>query len=278
MKVETALANRLGNRERNEDRCSILERAGTYLLLLADGMGGHAGGNLASQQMIESITNQFRHVPLPVKDPRRFLRSLLEDSHRDIVNLGRRQDPPITPRTTSVLCLVQNGSAWWAHVGDSRLYLVRNGKIATRTTDHTFIEVMRRQGALDEAQIRVHPLRNHLTHCLGSPEEIPPVELSEETVLTENDVILICSDGLWGALDMDKVVSLFDTRSLADAVNTLAAMAERSSHPRSDNVSLVTLRLDPTDQDGNDQADSDQEQAEQHEQTELSDDQGNAQA
>ena len=247
MKVETALANRLGNRERNEDRCSILERAGTYLLLLADGMGGHAGGNLASQQMIDSITKQFRHIPLPVKDPRRFLRSLLEDSHRDIVALGRKQNPPITPRTTSVLCLVQNGSAWWAHVGDSRLYLVRDGKIVVRTKDHTFIEEMRAQGALDEAQIRVHPLRNHLTHCLGSPEEIPPVELSEETVLTETDVIVLCSDGLWGALDMDKVIPLFDSRSLEESVNTLAALAEHSSQPRSDNVSLVTLRLDTSD-------------------------------
>ncbi|HED17151.1 MAG TPA: serine/threonine-protein phosphatase [Gammaproteobacteria bacterium] len=255
MKVETALANRLGNRERNEDRCSILERSGTWLLLLADGMGGHAGGNLASQQMIDSITRQFRHIPLPVKDPRRFLRSLLEDSHRDIVALGKRQDPPITPRTTSVLCLVQNGSAWWAHVGDSRLYLVRDGKIAVRTKDHTFIEEMRAHGALDEEQIRVHPLRNHLTHCLGSPEEIPPVELSEETVLTESDVIVICSDGLWGALDMDKVIPLFDSRSLADSVTTLAALAERSSTPRSDNISLVTLRLDTSDVEQPDQQD-----------------------
>ncbi len=264
MNAETALANRLGNRERNEDRCSILERAGVYLLLLADGMGGHAGGNLASQQMIDSITQQFRHVPLPVKDPRRFLRSLLEDSHRDIVALGRRQNPPITPRTTSVLCLVQNGSAWWAHVGDSRLYLVRDGKIAVRTRDHTFIEELRSQGALDEEQMRVHPLRNHLTHCLGSPEEIPPVDLSEETRLTPEDVIVICSDGLWGALDMDKVSKLFDSRSLADSVNTLAALAERSSHPRSDNISLVTLRLDRTES----------EPAEQPEDTAVTDESG----
>lgn len=255
MKLETALANRLGNRERNEDRCSILERAGTYLFLLADGMGGHAGGNLASQQMIDSITRQFRHIPLPVKDPRRFLRSLLEDSHRDIVSLGRKQDPPITPRTTSVLCLVQNGSAWWAHVGDSRLYLIRDSKIVVRTKDHTFIEEMRAQGALDEAQIRVHPLRNHLTHCLGSPEEIPPVELSEETVLTESDVIVLCSDGLWGALDMEKVTSLFDNRPLAESVNTLAALAEHSSQPRSDNISLVTMRLDTSDKEQPDQQD-----------------------
>ena len=175
MKYETGLSNRLGNRANNQDRCSYLEHCGDVLLLLADGMGGHRGGDLAAQQFIDSMTATLRRQKNPVTDPGDFLNNSIVLAHHDISRLRVAHEPPFYPRTTCVACLVQDGVAHWAHVGDSRLYLIRHNNILTRTRDHTYIEDLVKNNIITEDEMSEHPMRNYVSYCLGGPDKPPPV-------------------------------------------------------------------------------------------------------
>ncbi|MEJ2345641.1 MAG: protein phosphatase 2C domain-containing protein [Gammaproteobacteria bacterium] len=243
MDHETGIANRLGNRAVNQDRCAALVRHDVVLLLLADGMGGHARGELAAQWFIDTMTRAFDHHDLPMTDPDEFLRQSIIAAHGDIVALGLDEQPPIYPRTTAVACLVQEGCAWWAHVGDSRLYLIRGGQVLTRTRDHTYVEELFQSGTITEAEMATHPMRNYVTYCLGGPQETPPVGVAPAVDLQPDDVLLLCSDGLWSGLDEAQMLAALGAETMQQAADCMADAADRATYPNSDNISVITMRV-----------------------------------
>ena len=245
MRYDTGQANRLGNRSSNQDRCSIVENKDSVLLIVADGMGGHEGGELAAQEMVNIMTSAFQNEPVPISNPAVFLEKLVLEAHEIISRIGIKRRPPIYPRTTGVVCLIQNGLACWAHVGDSRLYLIRNNEINIRTKDHTYIEELHQNNVISESEMLTHPMRNYVTQCLGGPDEAPKIAVSEETPIKFDDILLLCSDGLWNATDMNKLIKLLDGNTLDKAVNLMAESAEKASYPKSDNITVVALRLLP---------------------------------
>jgi len=177
-------------------------------------------------------------------------------SHHQILKFGQLQTPPIEPRTTGVLCMVQNNKAYWAHIGDSRLYFIHDDIITARTEDHSYVEQLRQQGIISTAQVPTHKYRNYVTRCLGGQKNHPVADLSGPHPLQEGDVILLCTDGFWGALPERPLVNALYKmhQSLSTIVNGFAGHAERVSHPESDNVTVVALRwqrgtinLEPTD-------------------------------
>lgn len=234
-------ANRLGNRANNQDRCLLLEQGGTVLLAVADGMGGHARGELAAQAFIDTLGRLFLGSE-GLEDPATFLRDAFRAAHRAIQCVGEAQEPPVQPLTTGVACLVQGGTAMWAHVGDSRAYLIRDGRTALRTRDHTRVAEMVEAGLITEQQARLHPLRNHVSLCLGGTPQPPPVTLGPKIYLIEGDVLLLCSDGLWSAVSETRLTALLEEKDTARAIDGLAEAAEQASYPQSDNVSGVALR------------------------------------
>ncbi|MFQ5642511.1 MAG: PP2C family protein-serine/threonine phosphatase [Thiogranum sp.] len=240
MNIVTALTNRLGNRSNNQDRCLILERAGRVLLVVADGMGGHARGELAAQTAIDSLSRSFLDQGGRIDDPEGFLENALHSAHIDVVDAGRAEYPPVNPRTTCVVCLVQGDRAWWAHVGDSRLYLLRNGELVARTRDHTPVEELLRSGAIREDELRTHPLRNSVSRCLGGTLKLPRISFDQAQLRTD-DILLLCSDGLWSALPEQRLTELSTYGDLERDANLLTDEAELASYPRSDNISLVCL-------------------------------------
>ena len=133
MRYQHAITNRLGNRQSNQDRCLIRHGKEAVLLVVADGMGGHARGDLAAQTAVDTFSRLFRQHKGRFQDPHDFLRNAMEQAHDRVTRVGLAQHPPIEPRTTCVACLVQGQQAWWAHVGDSRLYLLREGRVVLRT-------------------------------------------------------------------------------------------------------------------------------------------------
>ncbi len=243
MRYQTGSANRLGNRASNEDRCAVLQRGDTILLLLADGMGGHARGELAAQAVIDTFAEAFYRVRVPVADPPAFLRRNLQAAHRAILERGQAQEPAAEPRTTTVACLIQGPRAWWLHVGDSRLYLLRDGGVVVRTRDHTYVEELFQSGAISAAEMGSHPMRNYVNRCLGGRGD-PPVAETGDGSLQFGDVVLLCSDGLWSAVDDDRIAAVLGGESLDAAVQALAEAAERASYPNSDNISAAAVRLD----------------------------------
>jgi serine/threonine protein phosphatase PrpC len=244
MKYEIAQISLQGNRKTNQDRALVLEAPDAVLLALADGMGGHPGGELAAQILMDICRKTFLTSRKPIANPRVFLSGLLDMAHRQILEFGQRQTPPIEPRTTGVLCLIQEGKAHWAHLGDSRLYVMRDHHIIVRTDDHSYVEQLRQQGLLSSSQAHKHRLRNYVTRCLGGQSNQPVAELGDPFPLKPQDIILLCSDGLWGPLSERTLVDVLHDKSrpIAGILEQLADQAEDSSKPESDNVTGVVLR------------------------------------
>lgn len=247
MRYETAKANRLGNRNTNQDRFALIERPASALMVLADGMGGHQGGLIAANALVVKFTEAFRGGKASVVNPETFLNDTFVAAHHRIVTLGLQQTRPVTPRTTGVVCLIQNEQVWWAHVGDSRFYVLRYGNVVVRTRDHSVVEELLVAGQITEKQIRSHSQRGQVTRCLGNLERAPTVEIGGPMNLEAGDVVLLCSDGLWSTLsDEDIALSLAPSHPLKAALDDMAGRAELAGYPKCDNVSVIALRWHPT--------------------------------
>jgi serine/threonine protein phosphatase PrpC len=232
--------SKIGNRSENQDRVAMVETPGTLLMILGDGMGGRSGGKLAADTLVASLKYSFKNASLPLLDPMNFLEKAIDIAHRNIVQAGANHRPRIEPRTTCVVCIIQDGCAWWTHIGDSRLYLLRNGEILARTLDHSRVERLYQKGLISAEQRYVHPDKNILTRCLGS-EIKPQATFSTKISLKSGDVIFICSDGLWGALSDFELCPLLRAHNLTDSLNALAELAESNCQPHSDNISAIAL-------------------------------------
>lgn len=236
-------ASRLGNRTINQDRMVALERDNTVLLILGDGLGGRTGGELAAQVMVDTISEQFQSASLPIANPKEFMTQALHRAHFAVIDQGSKQEPPLNPGTTAVICLVQDGRAWWSHVGDSRLYLFRGSVPIYRTKDHSYVEKLYQHGKISHDKRANHPLRNYMTRCIGLSDNVPEVTVSNEVLLQAGDIIMLCSDGLWEPLDDMKMgMKIIDGR-LGDALANLAEEAEKESYPSSDNITAVAMQL-----------------------------------
>lgn len=231
-----------GGRATNQDRVVTAERGNAVLLAVADGLGGHAGGELAAETLILCLQRAFQAVRQKVIErPSAFLALAILQAHNIIVARGRQQLPPLEPRTTCVACLVQNGYAYWAHVGDSRLYHFRDGRLLKRTRDHTSVEQLHQDGLLTDAEMQDHPHKSRLQRCLGGPNR-PTISLGEETLLHPGDSLLLCTDGVWEAHPPEKLVRYLGYAELEEGVEELLLATQRKMRDKCDNISAVALR------------------------------------
>lgn len=243
MQYEIGRTSRLGNRKINQDRLASIETEGGVMLVLGDGLGGTAGGELASQALIDTVDEEMERHPLPIAHPESFLEALILQAHYAIHEVGQAQQPPVEPGTTAVLCLIQQGMVWWAHCGDSRCYLFRNGLPLYRTKDHSYVEQLYQQGQLSMEKRDGHPMRNLVTQCIGLPNISPEVTVSKGTALVEGDILLLCSDGFWEPLDDAQMGAIIEQDSLNNAISKLAERAEQASYPKSDNTSALAMKI-----------------------------------
>ncbi len=242
MKYQVTQYSLRGARQHNEDRVGIAERDNAVMLAVADGLGGHRGGEVAAEILVQVLLHSFQTVRQPVvQRPSVFLALSILQAHHAIVTRGQTSPTAIEPRTTCVACIVQNGYAYWAHVGDSRLYLFRQNRFLLRTQDHTTIEELHQGGLLTEAEMLEHPQKSHLLNCLGGPLK-PTVSVGEETLLQPGDTLLLCSDGLWEAFTPEEIAHYLKASALDAAVEEMLFAAVKKMQHGSDNVSAVCLR------------------------------------
>ena len=161
LQVEYADLSLLGGREENQDRVAVAVAEHAALLVVVDGMGGHAEGARAAEVTLKTLLEAFWHTPQPLFDPLGFLHLTLGRAHEEVVRIGLHLPLEQRPRATCAVCLVQQGSAYWAHVGDSRIYLLRQGAVAARTRDHSHVELLLREGLITPDQAHNHPMRNY---------------------------------------------------------------------------------------------------------------------
>jgi serine/threonine protein phosphatase PrpC len=243
MKFSVYQVSRRGGRPKNEDRMGYCYTRSAGLFALADGMGGPPEGEVASQLALQTISALFQRDAKPtLADPLRFLQEAVLAGHHQLLRYATDRALLDTPRTTIVACVAQGGAAYWAHCGDSRLYLLRGDKLLARTRDHSYTEL---HGALAQSGQSTVPEaarfnRNVLFTCLGSPGK-PVVDTAGPTPLQPGDRIMLCSDGLWGSVSDEVIVAQLSQRPISDAVPELAEQALRNAGPRSDNVTVLAL-------------------------------------
>lgn len=209
------------------------------LFALADGMGGHPEGEVAAQLGLQTLAALFQHdAKAGLAEPLRWLNEAFLASHEQLLRYAGRRGLPDTPRTTLVGCLIQGRSVYWAHCGDSRLYLVRQGRLVARTRDHSYAEL---QHAVSQVALLPERFnRNVLYTCLGCPGR-PVIDVAGPLLLQPGDRLLLCSDGLWGSVPDEVIVEELAQRPVSDAVPELVERALREAGPRSDNVTVLSL-------------------------------------
>ena len=244
MQIETADVNLIGYREENQDRVAIVADERATLLAVVDGMGGHAEGARAAETALTTLVGAFWQTSRPMFDPLGFLHLSLGRAHEEVVKLGAHLGVEARPRATCALCLIQDGAAYWAHVGDSRVYHLRQQHVLARTRDHSHVELLLREGLINESEVSGHPLRNYVECCLGGDAALPEMTITSRQVLKSGDLIVLCTDGLWGNLADRDFLRLAQTAdgSLMDALFELATHAVQLGAPHSDNTTAAALR------------------------------------
>ncbi|HEY5602984.1 MAG TPA: protein phosphatase 2C domain-containing protein [Gammaproteobacteria bacterium] len=242
MKYDISKASRLGNRKSNQDRMGVVENRHAVLLVVADGLGGHAGGDLAAETVVDCAIRLFNSAAHPIQKPALLINEIFLRAQRDVLSLANARTPPIQARSTCVVCIIQDGFACWGHLGDSRLYVIRNQAVVTRTIDHSRVENLFQQGLITEQEKSNHPDKNLITRCIGSENHRPQPTISVPFPLERNDVILLCSDGFWSPLPDQDLINGVQKQNFNDVIEDLTSDAEETSYPNSDNISVIGFR------------------------------------
>ena len=241
MKFAIFQQSRQGGRKYNQDRVAYSYSKDAVLMVVADGMGGHFHGEVAAQITVQMITEMFQKHALPLlKDPHRFLAASMNSGHEAIIDYTHKHKLMESPRTTCVAAIIQQGHAYWAHVGDSRLYMFRGMRLITRTKDHSKVQQLHDDGKITAQEMYTHPERNKIYNCLGG--FMPPdIELGKRIPIRDGDTLLLCSDGVWSVLSETEIASIIDTYTITRAVPEMLDHAEFRGGEDGDNLSAVGM-------------------------------------
>jgi PPM family protein phosphatase len=244
MQVEYAKVSALGDRQDNQDRAAVVVADEAAIMLVFDGMGGHSDGARAAETGLKVVQDMFMSSKLPVFDPQGFLYTALARAHDEVVALGSGVTVNFRPRATCAICLVQEGGAFWAHVGDSRIYQLRNGRVLCRSRDHSHVEVLIQEGAITEEEAQDHPMRNFVECCIGGDAPVPDMSITSKKTLQPGDVMLACTDGLWSGLSDNEMATIAspDGADLGSKLKALSTKALNLNSPYSDNTTGTVLR------------------------------------
>ncbi|MGA7981288.1 MAG: PP2C family serine/threonine-protein phosphatase [Chromatiaceae bacterium] len=236
------MASEIGGRAEQQDRVEVLaapDRPGDYLVVLADGMGGRQHGAAAAQAVIDTAKREFSHAS--VADPKRFLTALCRKANDAIEAIGRQVGT--TPGSTCAVLYVKEAEAYWAHVGDSRLYHFDRNGLLFRTRDHTVAELLNGNNASGAAMRGVDLEGDRLYMCLGGKNALEP-EFGASAV-RKSDCFVLCSDGFWDQVEAEEVAKALTAwpwkRSSAF---DLVSLATQRGGTGGDNVSLALAIYD----------------------------------
>jgi PPM family protein phosphatase len=244
--IELASLSDVGcQRQNNEDRYSYWEpeseeeflRKGR-LAIVADGIGGYEGGQEASRIAVETVEQVYASTL--DNDPQASLNTGFLAAHQRIQEQARKDPAFHGMGTTCTAIALLGNNLYYAHVGDSRLYMVRDGSISLLTRDHSYVSRLVEDGILSPEEAESHPQRHILTAALGSGAEVFPETPPKPIALEKDDVLILCTDGLWG------VVGESELRNAAgsppeQACKDLVASAKQRGGP--DNITVQLLKL-----------------------------------
>lgn len=241
--MDACLAQHQGDRKEQQDRVAIIPHpkgGGVVLAVVADGMGGHAGGVLAAQQVIHTARSNLECFSARSESARTMLEDSLREAH--LLIKASRFINEKDPHSTAVMLLFQPGRVTWAHCGDSRLYRFHGGRPRFRSVDHSYVEHLLRQGKITAEQALVHPNRNILVTSLGGGQP-PLIDFGGADDLRPGDSFLLCSDGLWGYFSDAELGETIAGYSAREACQKLIDEARERARGEGDNISVAILKL-----------------------------------
>jgi PPM family protein phosphatase len=240
-------------RDHNEDCLGIyrptaaeeIAHRGT-MLVVADGMGGYAAGEIASRLAVEQVVNSFyQDLTSEIDDS---LIKALHNANRAVIDKANDDQEKQGMGTTMAVAVIRDEDLSVTNVGDSRVYLLRNGNLSQVSQDHSWVAQLLRAGKITPEEAKKHPMRNVVTRSLGGNLELE-VEVYPPIKLQRNDVIILCSDGLWGPVSADQIQHIVQTRSPQAAADALIEAANEGGGP--DNITAIVCQVveGPSDED-----------------------------
>ncbi|MCU0341597.1 MAG: Stp1/IreP family PP2C-type Ser/Thr phosphatase [Spirosomaceae bacterium] len=230
-------------RTNNEDAARFVRPANStvrlqkgFLAIVADGMGGHAAGEIASQLAVETIAKTYYQRE---EAPEESLFLAFTKANRDIWQAASRNSRQRGMGTTCTTLAISESRLYLAHVGDSRAYLFQNGQLIQLSTDHTYVQSLVEQGVITPAEADKHPERNVLTRAMGTHAKVEIDAAMLPQLLQDNDRLLLCTDGLYDYLANDEIAQFLLNPQLGDTAQQLVECAkQRGGH---DNITVLLI-------------------------------------
>jgi PPM family protein phosphatase len=234
------------HRENNEDRFAYWEPASDdefarkgRLAIVADGMGGYEGGQEASRIAVQTIEETYAHGDHT--DPQSLLVTGIRTAHQQVLQYATEHPGLSGMGTTCTAIALVGANLYYAHVGDSRLYLIRGGKPTRITRDHSYVNRLVETGLISSQEAENHPHRNILTAAVGAGVEVVPEFPPEPMQLAIGDILLLCTDGLWGVVTDEEIGMAVTASRPQAACESLIELAKKRGGP--DNITVMILRI-----------------------------------
>lgn len=246
IETQTAHLSRIGGRRRNEDACGYWGSPRGGCWVVSDGAGGHGSGDVASRMVVSTVLERFAATP---RVDAEFAVALLEAAHQTVMAAKQAKGADDMHATCVLLLIDPEGErAVWAHAGDSRLYLFRDGKPVYQTRDHSLVQSMIDAGYGTTEMIRSHPQRSLLTSAIGNAGELELSVSGEPLRLRLDDVFLLCSDGWWEYVEEAQMQTLLaDTDTMQGWLERMAAQIEAQAGKDNDNYTAVGVCVNADD-------------------------------
>ena len=229
-------------RDRNEDSLFVMPQENIYIV--ADGVGGQNSGEIASSLAVRSIAEYIKAVPIAQNLREEALKAYFLDcmkhANRVIMQNALLAEENTGMATTVVLLYLSEKFAYIVNMGDSRAYICRDGQISQITEDHTYVNELVKGGSITKAQAETHPQKNMITRALGGDDKVLPDFYRVETL--KNDIIILCSDGLYGELSAEEIVGIAaESNSMSALSKSLVQRANRNGGH--DNITVICLKI-----------------------------------
>jgi protein phosphatase len=221
----------------NEDAFCVLSREDRHLFAVADGLGGHRGGSIASEMAISTIKNEF--TKWNGKGSDRFATKVIQKANQEVFSTAQSHPELFSMQTTTTVVTLENNSLMIGHVGDCRLYRVRNGRIAVLTHDHSQAAELLRLHLISTEDALQHPGRHQLTRSVGSSPFLRVDLIKEKT--NPGDSYILCSDGLWSEVSNDVVKDALLEKDIENSLEDLVGIVLNAGAP--DNITGIVFRI-----------------------------------
>lgn len=232
----------IGGREEQQDSSNISKNKYSTFLILADGMGGHKGGAMASSTLVNEAMNLYKQKNNIIYNVQEFFQEIIDNTISSLkkqVENNNDKKTKLDPHTTCILALIQDGAVYYGHIGDSRLYLFENKEFIKRTKDHSVPQMLLNMDEITEEEMATHPDQNRLLKSIGIKKDVK-ITYHKEELAHKDFVILICSDGFWEYVSKNEMIKYLYSNDIKTANKKMINLALKRGGKEGDNISVAT--------------------------------------